>query len=124
MASLDELDDVWSIDEDPEDILDLEEDISPVRNAFVGHGGVKATIAKLHKKGINFPKMREQVDAFIKKCPFCQKQNYRKVKITTTPFTVAAYKSMQRLNIDTIGPLPEDEEGCVYIIVIVDCFSR
>ena len=31
---------------------------------------------------------------------------------------------MQRLNIDAIGPLLEDEEGFMYIIVIIDCFSR
>ena len=31
---------------------------------------------------------------------------------------------MERLNIDTIGPLPVDEKGNTYIIVIVDVFSR
>jgi len=31
---------------------------------------------------------------------------------------------MQRLNIDTIGPLPPDEAGNRYIIVIIDTFSR
>ena len=31
---------------------------------------------------------------------------------------------MDRLNIDTIGPLPPDESGNAYIIVIVDVFSR
>jgi hypothetical protein len=31
---------------------------------------------------------------------------------------------MQSLNIDTIGPLIEDEEGFLYLIVVIDCFSR
>jgi transposase InsO family protein len=31
---------------------------------------------------------------------------------------------MERVNIDTIGPLPADRHGNKYIIVIIDCFSR
>jgi transposase InsO family protein len=31
---------------------------------------------------------------------------------------------MQRLNIDTIGPLSLDEEGHKYIVVIIDTFTR
>jgi hypothetical protein len=31
---------------------------------------------------------------------------------------------MERLNIDSIGPLPAEENGNTYIIVIVDCFTR
>ena len=31
---------------------------------------------------------------------------------------------MQRLNIDTIGPLPEDTAGNTHILVIIDCFTR
>ena len=28
------------------------------------------------------------------------------------------------LNIDTIGPLPKDDRGNIYVLVIIDCFSR
>lgn len=31
---------------------------------------------------------------------------------------------MHRINIDTIGPLPEDAQGNKYIIVMIDCFTR
>jgi transposase InsO family protein len=31
---------------------------------------------------------------------------------------------MQRLNIDTIGPLPKSDDGCCYILVVIDTFSR
>jgi transposase InsO family protein len=31
---------------------------------------------------------------------------------------------MQKINIDTIGPLPADDRGNQYLIVIIDCFSR
>ena len=31
---------------------------------------------------------------------------------------------MDRLNIDTIGPLPMSSKGDRYIVCIIDCFSR
>ncbi len=30
----------------------------------------------------------------------------------------------ETLNIDTIGPLPKDDLGNIYVLVIIDCFSR
>ena len=40
------------------------------------------------------------------------------------PFTTATYTPWQRINIDTIGPLPPDEHDNKYIIVIIDTFTR
>jgi transposase InsO family protein len=31
---------------------------------------------------------------------------------------------MQRINVDTIGPLPMDKNGFRYIVVIIDTFTR
>jgi hypothetical protein len=47
-----------------------------------------------------------------------------KTPIITNPYTVATYHPMDRLNIDTIGPMPEDQDGFKYIIVIIDSFTR
>jgi len=47
-----------------------------------------------------------------------------KIPIHTHPFTTASYSIMEQVNVDTIGPLPEDEFGNKYIIVIICCFSR
>ena len=54
-----------------------------------GHGGVKRTVSKLLDKKIRFAHMREIVNIYIKACPFCQKQNYRKTDNITLPFTTA-----------------------------------
>ena len=40
------------------------------------------------------------------------------------PFTLAAYHPMERLAVDTIGPLPKSEEGYEHIMVVLDCFTR
>ena len=47
-----------------------------------------------------------------------------KVPIHTKPFTTASHFPMERLNVDTIGPLKEDERGNRYIIAIIDSFTR
>jgi transposase InsO family protein len=44
--------------------------------------------------------------------------------IRTTPFTTSTYRPMSRINIDSIGPLPSDQYGNTYILVMIDCFSR
>jgi hypothetical protein len=31
---------------------------------------------------------------------------------------------MEKLSIDTLGPFPPDQNGNIYVIVIIDCFSR
>ena len=44
--------------------------------------------------------------------------------IHTLPFTTSAYSPIEFLNVDSIGPLPPDQDGNTYIIVIIDRFSR
>ena len=68
--------------------------------------------------------IRRFVRKFIQQCPCCQKMSQIKVPIHTKPFTTASYYPMERLNIDTIGPLKEDERGNKYIIAIIDSFTR
>jgi hypothetical protein len=46
------------------------------------------------------------------------------MKFEAQAFTKASYRPMEVVNIDTIGPLPPDEEGNSFILVIVDCFTR
>jgi hypothetical protein len=49
---------------------------------------------------------------------------YLKPSIVSHPFTVGTYEPMERIAIDTIGPLPLTSDGFAYIIVIICCFSR
>ena len=98
--------------------------IKLAHNAEVGHGGVKRTLDKLKRLHADFPNKEKSVQKFIKDCPYCQKTSQRKVATTTLPFTIASTEAMQVLSIDTIGPLPEDNEGYKYILAIIDNFSR
>jgi hypothetical protein len=102
--------------------------IASVHNSIMGHHGVERTLQRLRAQ---FPKesaewlyQREHVRHFINKCPCCQKMSHLKTSIHTLPFTTATYAPWHRINIDTIGPLPADENDNRYIIVIIDTFTR
>ena len=50
--------------------------------------------------------------------------SYLKTPIHTHPFTVARYEPMELLAIDSIGPLPADNEGNMHIVTVISCFTR
>ena len=63
---------------------------------------------------------RQHVRYFIDRCPCCQKMDMLKIPIHAHGFTTSTYTPMECLNIDFIGPFPD--QG--YILVIVDTFTR
>lgn len=141
VRELEEDDDVNEVTEMMEQLFELEEDMCPLdeevaipddirdqikqaHNALVGHSGVQRTVLKLRRLGSTFPNMRDWVDKFVKQCPVCQKEDCRTFPVGVTPFTLATYKAMQRLQLDSIGPLPATEEGFSHILVFIDTFTR
>jgi len=109
---------------------DLFKIISKCHNSLIGHHGVERTYKKVTEYLLEtnnkepWSKMREHIRLFIKLCPCCQKMSRLKMPIHTNPFTTATYSPMERVAVDAIGPLPEDEDGNKHIIVFIDCFSR
>lgn len=98
--------------------------IRGVHNMVRGHHGVERTLHILQREGNTWPKMIDHVRQFVKNCPLCQKMSIVKPVVTAIPFTCATYSPMARINMDTIGPLPESTDGKKYILVMMDCFSR
>jgi len=47
-----------------------------------------------------------------------------KLKVQLAPYNVSQLFPMDRVNIDTVGPLSPDIDGYTHIIVVVDVFSR
>jgi transposase InsO family protein len=101
----------------PRDKYDL---IRAVHNELAGHHGVERTLAKLRVQKHDWLYMREHIKWFIKHCPLCQKLSYENILTKTQPFTVSRYEPMECLNIDSIGPMPDEW----YMLVIIDCFTR
>ena len=98
--------------------------IMSVHNGVLGHHGVERTMEKLIWKGEQWQYMREHVRRFIRQCPCCQKMSYLRVPIHTHPFTTASYEPMEVVEMDSIGPLPADEDGNKYILTVICCFTR
>jgi hypothetical protein len=109
---------VFTIPSDAYDKIEL------VHNKMSGHHGVDHTIEKLTKKKQSWKYMREHIKRYIKECPECQKNSYSQFKVKIPRFVSGRYLPFERIAIDTIGPLPQDEEGNEYVIAIIDSFSR
>jgi len=105
----------------PKDKFEL---IKWYHNSTVGHHGVERTLERLDRDKHNWTYRREHVRRFVKSCPCCQKMSNLQIPIHTHPFTTVAYKPMERLNMDYVGPFPEDEFKNSYILVIIDTFTR
>ena len=98
--------------------------IQNCHNNTCGHNGVDATVDRLKRQGLSWKYMRSEVRQFIKLCPNCQKMNQLRIPIHTSPFVLSAHAPMQRISMDTIGPLMLDGENNRYILVITDHFTR
>ena len=98
--------------------------ITKAHNTLAGHSGVKETLRKLDLMNLHWPKRRQHVKHFIGQCPICQKLSYKKDKIYTKRYTLSTSRPMERINVDTIGPLRKDIHGNSYILAIIDTFSR
>ena len=94
--------------------------IESVHNAMVGHGGVERTLRKLQDLKLTWKNMRLDVKTYIRECPCCQKMSQIKIPITAYKYTTSTYRPMECLNIDFIGPYPD--QG--YVLNIIDTFTR
>jgi transposase InsO family protein len=94
--------------------------IESTHNSIAGHSGVKNTVKRLVRSKLNWPYMRQHVKHFIRNCPVCQKLSASKFPTYAHPFTTSTYVPMECLNIDFIGPFPDNG----YILVIIDTFTR
>jgi hypothetical protein len=98
--------------------------ISKYHNSVTGHLGYKPIMQKLRLDKHKWTNMGEHVKIFFKTCSACQKMSQIKPTIYATPFTNAAYRPIDVLNVDSIGPVTTDLFGNCYIIVIICCFTR
>jgi Integrase zinc binding domain len=93
-------------------------------NAIVGHFGVNATIKKLRDLNIKWLNMRHDIQKYIDQCPTCQKTRIGQGSVVASRTSRAVTQPFHTLEIDFIGPLPKDEFGNEYILVIIDVFTK
>jgi hypothetical protein len=80
------------------------------------------------KAGHAWDGMRQEVTQWINECGICQKCKHYRVKHPTwedeAEHHLYSGEPLSSLSMDTVGPLPEDELGNRYIMVIMDNFSK
>lgn len=96
-----------------------------IHNSIVGHHGITNTLALLNSANISWPNFKAEVTDFISSCPVCQKVKHQPAPdLPASQYHLHGSSPMSSLSLDTIGPLPEDESGFKYILVVIDNFSK
>jgi hypothetical protein len=94
-------------------------------NDIVGHHGINQTIQLLNRGNKYWKGRFEDIRAFILNCPICQKVKSRPVPdLILTKYHIHGNYPMENLSVDSVGPLPDDENGNKFILVIIDNFSK
>ena len=84
---------------------DAHEKIQSVHGGVMGHLGVNRTVEEVLKKYKKWKTLRKDVQHFVKNCYACQKMRQCKNTSLINPFTLATVEPMQRIYMDTIGPV-------------------
>jgi len=109
--------------------IDSSDFLAKIHNKSVGHHGIMRTIT-MAVKAIpdikqQWPSFRKDIEEFVRTCPVCQKVKYQTTPVVeTNSYHLAGSYPMADLSIDTIGPLPLDDQQNQYILVIVCNFCK
>ncbi|KAL0206297.1 hypothetical protein P9112_001604 [Eukaryota sp. TZLM1-RC] len=80
-------------------------------HANVGHPSVTTSVKKLLNSDYFCPNMRKDMINHIKRCPACQKTAHVPKNVIESSGSLWADRPFARINADTIGPLPQDDNG-------------
>jgi hypothetical protein len=107
-------------------IANVTTEMAAVHNDLVGHKGVFVSLQRLLRNGRSWAsrkQMIEDVDAFIRGCPTCQKMKKRRDRGIIDRHTISG-SPFAELSVDMLKLPRPDARGNKYVIVIVDSFSR
>src|SRR5262245_27816735 len=90
-------------------------------NPLAGHFGKNKTIEKIANR-YYWPRMRDEITAYVASCYICQTMGRRKKNNPNYPIIVT--NMWERVGIDFIGPLRITPKGNRYIITAMDYFSH
>ena len=96
------------------------EAIEMCHNAMVGHGGIARTLDKLSSIDEEWLDMTSHVRDFIRNCACCQKMSVIKIPVHIHKYTTSTYRPFDTVNIDYIGPYPDNG----YVLVMICSFTR
>ncbi|GFR82442.1 Pol polyprotein [Elysia marginata] len=88
-----------------------------------GHQGIKRTKAKILENYF-WHGITKDVSRFVQGCQLCNfsKKNHRHARCPLTQYHAGC--PMERIHLDFLGPLKKSKQGNVYILVMVDQFTK
>ncbi|KAL0225034.1 hypothetical protein RCL1_002946 [Eukaryota sp. TZLM3-RCL] len=89
-----------------------------------GHPSLKISLERLKESDFYWPSMIPDMTRHVKSCPSCQKTApVLKTKIPSSG-TLWSDRPFSKIHVDTIGPLPKDQQDFSFVLVFVDSFTR
>ena len=89
-----------------------------------GHRGMNKTYAAI-REHYNWPKMREDVEDYVKRCAKCQLNKALRPGVKAPmEITTTAKSPFERCALDIVGPLTETTSGNRYILTFQDDLSK
>ena len=108
--------------------------IGKCHNALAGHWGVQRTLTLLDDLLAREPQLleghpewlnkRQDVKHIINHCPICQKTRHYRLLTQTRPYSTSTYGIMENLSIDGVKMTIPSPQGHIWVITIIDSFSR
>ncbi len=102
----------------------LKQEVTRVALVEGGHVGIGMTVDRL-KGRVYFPKMKAEVEDYIRVCSICQRKVRKGADQKHTLVSPTAGYPFQRLHVDLVGPLNESSRTHTkYILTCRDTFSK
>ncbi len=102
----------------------LKQDVIKTTHVEGGHMGIGTTVDRL-KGRVYFPKMKAEVEDYIRACPICQRKTRKDGDQRHTLVSPTVGYPFQRLHVDLVGPLNESSRTrAKYILTCRDAFSK
>ena len=96
------------------------EAIEMCHNSMMEQGGIFRTLDKLSSIDEDWLDMVSHVRDFIRNCACCQKMSVIKIPVYIHKYTTSTYRPFDTVNIDYIGPYPDNG----YVLVMICSFTR
>ena len=119
----------WCSDSEPALKLVVPENLRTVifdmvhNSTMGGHPGIHRTIEKT-MLGFYWPNMSAEIEQMVRACVICQRSKKLTRRKRAPLVTYQAGIVMERVHMDICGPLPKTEQGNIYILVLIDQFSK
>ncbi|KAL0241825.1 hypothetical protein GEMRC1_007060 [Eukaryota sp. GEM-RC1] len=89
-----------------------------------GHPSIKDSIDRPKSSDYFWPSMINDMKTHCRQCPACQKTAPLVKTTIKSSGNLWSDKPFAKMNVDTIGPLPTDTSGNIYLLVFIDSFTR